>query len=36
MIRNVGIITTWNGTISVASSTMKITSRPKNRSRAKA
>ena len=35
-IRNVGIMITWNGTISVARSAMNITSRPKNRSRANA
>ena len=35
-IRKVGIITTWNGTISVARSRMKSTFEPKNRSRAKA
>ena len=35
-IRNVGISRTWNGTISVASSTTNSTSRPKNFNRANA
>ena len=35
-IKNVGIIVTWNGTISVASSATNSTSRPKNRIRANA
>ena len=35
-IRNVGIMITWNGTISVARSAMNVTSRPKKRSRANA
>ena len=35
-IRNVGIMMTWNGIISVASTSMKTTSRPKNFSRANA
>ena len=35
-IRNVGIMITWNGTISVARSAMNVTSRPKNRIRANA
>ena len=35
-IRNVGISRTWNGTISVASSTTNSTSRPKNLNRANA
>ena len=36
MIRKVGIITTWNGTIRVARMRTNTTSRPKKRSRAKA
>ena len=36
MIRKIGIITTWNGIISVASSRTNSTSRPKKRSRANA
>ena len=35
-IRNVGIMITWNGIISVASTRMKTTSRPKNLIRANA
>ena len=36
MTSRVGIITTWNGTISVASISTKATCWPKNRSRANA
>ena len=35
-IRKVGIMMTWNGIISVASTSMKTTSRPKNLIRANA